>query len=116
MPNRQIPSQYRQISAEILAELQQIVGKSYVFIDDETRKTFSKDYTEDLEFYPEVVIKPSTAQQVADILKVCNKNNIPVTPRGAGTGLSGGALPVYGGVSLSMERFNKIIEIEPFFR
>jgi len=61
---------------------------------------------------PDVVAKPGTTQEVSELLKVCNKYRIPTTPRGAGTGLSGGALPVKKGVVISMERFNKIIEID----
>jgi glycolate oxidase len=58
------------------------------------------------------VVKPRTAKEVSEILIICNNDNIPVTPRGAGTGLSGGALAVHGGVILAMERFNQIIEID----
>src|SRR5205085_2911523 len=70
------------------------------------------DETEDLHFLPDVVIKPSGAEEISAILKICNQFKIPVTPRGAGTGLSGGALPHLGGVLLSTERLNKIIEID----
>lgn len=73
---------------------------------------YAHDHTEDLSYYPEVVLRPSTAEEVSRILKLCNDNNIAVTPRGAGTGLSGGALALYGGVVISMDRFNTIIEID----
>ncbi len=63
-------------------------------------------------FLPEVVVKPSTAKEVSAVLKLCNEHKIPVTPRGAGTGLSGGALPHLGGVLLSTERMNNIIQID----
>ncbi|REJ83646.1 MAG: FAD-binding protein [Bacteroidetes bacterium] len=72
----------------------------------------SHDYTEDLRFYPELVISPGTTKEVSDIMKFCNREMIPVTPRGAGTGLSGGALPVHGGIIMSTSRFNKIISID----
>lgn len=81
-------------------------------VDLETLTDYGHDQTEDLHFLPEVVIKPATADEISEILKVCNRFKIPLTPRGAGTGLSGGALPVYGGVVLSTERLNKIIEID----
>lgn len=90
----------------------QIVGEQYVFVDEESKNKYGRDYTEDLVYYPEVVVKPANTKQVADILSLCDTERIPVTPRGAGTGLSGGSLPVYGGVSLSMERFNKILDID----
>ncbi|MES2691151.1 MAG: FAD-linked oxidase C-terminal domain-containing protein [Bacteroidota bacterium] len=73
---------------------------------------YSHDHTEDLCYYPEVVLRPSTTGEISRILKLCNDNQVAVTPRGAGTGLSGGALALYGGVLVSMDRFNKIIEID----
>jgi glycolate oxidase len=90
----------------------QLLGDAYVLLDKEDLAPYSKDYTEDLSFYPDVVLKPATTQDVSAILSYCNKQHIAVTPRGAGTGLSGGALPVKGGISLSMERFNKILKID----
>ena len=60
----------------------------------------------------ELVVKPKTTKDISELMKICYDNNIPVTPRGAGTGLSGGALPVKGGVVLSVERMNDIIEID----
>ena len=73
---------------------------------------YAHDETEDLHYYPEAVVKPGKVDQVASLLKICNEYNIPVTPRGGGTGLSGGALAVHGGLLISMERFNKIIDID----
>jgi len=89
-----------------------IVGESAVFVDEEILSSYAHDETEDLHFLPDVVIKPSSAEEISAILKICNQFKIPVTPRGAGTGLSGGALPHLGGVLLSIERLNKIIEID----
>lgn len=91
---------------------QSIVGAEFVFNDTETISAFAKDETEDLFFAPDLVIKPKTTAEIAAIMKVCNKHKIPVTPRGAGTGLSGGALPRFGGIVLSTERLNSIIEID----
>ncbi len=89
-----------------------IVGEEYVFIDEEILNAYAHDETEDLHFLPDVVIKPRTAEEISRILKICNQHKIPVTPRGAGTGLSGGALPHLGGVLLSIERLNTIINID----
>lgn len=89
-----------------------ILGAGGVFSDEEVLRVYGKDETEDLVHSPEVVCKPETAAQVSSILKYCNEKNIPVTPIGARTGLSGGALSIHGGVGLSMEKFNKIIEID----
>jgi len=104
--------QYEKINAGHLNALAGIVGKNYVFTDSEILTGNSHDYTEDLRFLPEVVVKPRTAEEISGILKFCNVENIPATPRGAGTGLSGGALPVFGGIVISMERFNSILKID----
>ena len=79
---------------------------------DELKNPYGKDETEDLFFKPDLVLIPYNTSQVSQILNYCNQNKIVVTPRGAGTGLSGGALPIFGGVILSLEKLNKIIEID----
>lgn len=89
-----------------------IVGDSFVFIDSESLNDYAHDETENLHFLPDIVIKPRTALEISQIMVICNEFKIPVTPRGAGTGLSGGALPHLGGVLLSMERMNLIIDID----
>jgi glycolate oxidase len=91
-----------------------VCGNEFVRTDEETLLRHSHDETEDLKFTPWVVIKPALAKEVSEILKYCNQHKIPVTPQGARTGLSGGALPVKGGVALSTERFNKILKIDEF--
>ncbi|PCJ67813.1 MAG: FAD-binding oxidoreductase [Bacteroidetes bacterium] len=97
---------------EWIQNLKNLLGKN--IIEDETSilKKYASDYTEDLEYLPQVVAMPSTVDEVSKILRFCNENKIPVTPRGAGTGLSGGSLPIEGGVSLSMENFNSILNID----
>ena len=104
--------EYNKITPEILDKLKKISGSENVFTDEETITICSKDETEDLTFAPEVVVKPSSTKQISDIIRLANEILIPVTPRGGGTGLSGGALPVFGGIVMSMEKFNKIIEID----
>jgi len=89
-----------------------IVGTPYVFVDPEVLSHYASDETEDLHFLPDVVLKPATTAEVSAILRICNEYRIPVTPRGAGTGLSGGALPHLGGVVLSLERMNRILRID----
>jgi glycolate oxidase len=93
-------------------QFKNIVGDEHVLYDEESLKHYGHDETELLLFLPEVVLKPSTTEQIAAIMKICNAEGIPVTPRGAGTGLSGGALPHLGGVLLSTEKLNKIIQID----
>src|SRR4030095_4289277 len=100
------------LASQHIDEFKKIIGEKYVFIDGDSLYNYAHDETEDLHFLPDVVIKPSTAEEISGILKICNQYRIPVTPRGAGTGLSGGALPHLGGVLLSIERLNKIIEID----
>src|SRR5438128_2018396 len=104
--------EYNKLNGNILARLKEIVGEQYVFCDEESLYNYSHDETEDLSYKPEVVLKPSSAAEISEILKIANAELIPVTPRGAGTGLSGGALPIYGGIVISMERFNKILNID----
>jgi glycolate oxidase subunit GlcD len=100
------------VTAQHLDELRKIVGSEYVFTDQDSFQKYGRDETENLFFNPEVVVKPRSSQEISAILKLCHDNYIPVTPRGAGTGLSGGALPQLGGVLLSTERLNSILNID----
>ncbi len=103
---------FNKITPAIIEQFKKIVGENYVFTDDESKTNYGQDETEDLFFPPEVVLKPGSAKEISEILKICNKELIPITPIGGKTGLSGGALSVYGGVALSTERLNKIISID----
>ena len=89
-----------------------ICGEKYVITNEEELGDYSHDQTENLHFMPGVVLKVRTAEEISEILKICNKDKIPVTPRGAGTGLSGGSLPNLGGVLIDTSRMNSIIEID----
>ena len=100
------------ITTEHIEIFKKIIGEEFVYIDTETLDFFSRDETEKLQFIPEVVLKPRTTNEIAEILKICNQYLLPVTPRGAGTGLSGGALPHLGGVLLSTERMNEILHLD----
>jgi glycolate oxidase len=100
------------LAVEHLEAFKNICGEKYVFVDEEVLHNYAHDETEDLHFLPDVVIKPGSANEISAILNICNQYKIPVTPRGAGTGLSGGALPHLGGVLLSIERLNKIIHVD----
>lgn len=101
---------YSKVTPEIIESLKRISGEENILISE--LENYSHDFTEDLVFPPEVVIKPSNTRQVSEILKLADEKNIPVVPRGGGTGLSGGALAIHGGICLSMEKFNKILEID----
>jgi glycolate oxidase len=104
--------EFNKITNELIAKILSIVGEEGVITRQSEMEKYSHDETEDLIYYPEIVVKPKKVQEISDILKLCNQHLIPVTPRGAGTGLSGGALPIKGGVLLVMERFNHIINID----
>ena len=80
--------------------------------DFEQRKEYGHDETEDLNFPPSAVLKPASVDEVSKIMRFCYDNEIPVSPAGARTGLSGGALPTHGGILISMEKFNRILEID----
>lgn len=84
----------------------------FCLTDNHSREEYSHDETEDIRILPSFVLKPGTVEEVCKILAYCNENKLPVTPMGARTGLSGGAIPVLNGVALSMERFNKILKID----
>ncbi|MBS1919263.1 MAG: FAD-binding protein [Bacteroidetes bacterium] len=100
------------LRARHIEAFKKITGEQFVISDEESLTHYAHDETEDLHYMPEVVIKPRTTEEISAILKICNAEKIPVTPRGAGTGLSGGALPHLGGVLLSTERMNSILEID----
>jgi len=104
-------SQYQSVEQNDIAFFENLLGE-FCHITEEHRASYGHDETEDLLFLPEVVLRPNTVEHVSDILRHCYERGIPVTPSGARTGLSGGALPVHGGVALSMERFNRILEID----
>ena len=93
-------------------QFKRIVGDAWVFADEESLAKYAHDETENLHFPPDIVIKPRSAAEISAIMVICNESRIPVTPRGAGTGLSGGALPQLGGVLISTERMNTIINID----
>jgi len=108
-------SSYRPVTPRIVEEIRSIVGSSYVIAEDRERlEAYSHDEIPDHRYahMPEVVVLPRTAEEIAAILRLANREMVPVTPRGAGSGLSGGAVPLYGGIVLSSERQNRILEID----
>ena len=100
------------LTMQQVEQFKQIVGGQYVLADEESLQHYGHDETENLLYLPEVVLRPRTAEEISAIFKICNEYKIPVTPRGAGTGLSGGALPQFGGVLISLERMNAVIDID----
>jgi len=107
-----VENTYNKLNLEILNALGAITGPDDMLTSDEQLERYGQDETEDFVFKPEVVLRPRTVEQISQIMKIASAQRIPVTVRGSGTGLSGGALPVYGGIVISMERFNRILEID----
>ena len=104
--------QYNKFSNGLLNKLQLVFDKKFIFTDKGVLENYSHDETENLSFPPEVLLKPGSTEEVSTIMKFAYENNIHVTPIGARTGLSGGALSIHGGIGLSMKRFNKVISID----
>ncbi len=104
-------STYKPIDAQDIHYFQSLLNER-CFVAQEVRSDYGHDETEDITIVPDVVLKPETTAEVSEIMRYCNAHSIVVTPSGARTGLSGGAIPVFGGVALSMERFNKILSID----
>ena len=105
-------SAFVQPGEDDLRQLSQLLGKDGLSTEVDALRSVASDYTEDLEFFPAAVVYPASAAEVAAVLAFCNARNIAVTARGAGTGLSGASLPVYGGISLSTSRLNRIVHID----
>ena len=106
---------YAPLTPSIIDELREIVGEAHLISDEPgAMEDYAHDEVagEEHAHMPEAVVKPQTAEQISRILKLANRERIPVTPRGAGSGLSCGAVPVYGGIVLSLERMNRILEID----
>lgn len=103
---------FNRVTSDDIQQLRKFVGDDFVLVEQEALIRYGSDETEDLNFPPDVVVKPANTAEVAEIMKWAYARTLPVTPMGARTGLSGGALPVFGGIALSMERFNQILEID----
>ena len=103
---------YAKIDERTIASLRQIVGPNNLITDHDTLENYSHDETPLYKSMPEVVLKPTSTDQVSQVMKLAFDLNIPVTPRGGGTCLSAGAVPVHGGIVLSLEKMTKIKEID----
>ncbi len=99
------------ISEQIINELQSIVGSENTFTSKADRICYSYDATQQ-SYLPDVVVHPGSTAEISRIMKVANREKIPVFPRGAGSGFSGGSLPTKGGIVLCTERMDRILEID----
>ena len=100
------------LQSTIIAELNRLVGEGGVFSDDEQVRTYESDGLASYRQKPEVVVLPQTTEQVRDIVRLCNQEHIPFVPRGSGTGLSGGALPVSGGILIGLSRMRDMLSVD----
>ena len=111
---------FNELTPELLVAFEAIVGPAHVLTAQRAEAAatadayadYGRDHTEDLHFAPDVVLCPGSAEEIGAIMRLCHAHRLPVTPRGAGTGLSGGALPIHHGVVLSTERLNQILQID----
>lgn len=106
------PESYKSVDASDRKYFKSFLKDHQVIWEEEERKDYGHDETEDFQFDPDLVLKPENSAEVSRIAKYCNEQSIPLYSSGARTGLSGGALPVYGGVVLSFERLNRILDID----
>ena len=103
---------YKNVDNTLLLKFSSFLDKNNIVENKEQKLKYAQDKTEDLVYLPELVLIPENTEDISKIMKICNEEKIPITVRSTGTGLSGGALPVRGGILISMEKFNKIIEID----
>ena len=108
-------NKYNPVTEAIIEKLKSIVGEKYVICGDkDALEAFSHDEIPDRRYahMPDVVVRPRTTEEISAIMKLANTEMIPVTPRGAGSGMSGGAVPIHGGIVLFVDRMNSIIELD----
>ena len=106
---------YNAVTPAVVEALRAIVGDAHViYADAERLEPYSHDEIHDARYAhrPECVVRPATVAEVAAIVKLANRERIPVTPRGAGSGLTGGAVPVHGGIVLHVDRMNRILDVD----
>jgi len=104
---------YGRVTKKVLGRLKGIVGEENVFtVRDELEKYSCDEMPVPKRFMPEVVVKPENTVEVLKVLSLANKEKIPVTPRSGGTGLSGGSVPIHRGILLSLEKMNRIVEVD----
>lgn len=106
------PTAHPPLPTAFLTGLQALLRPADVLLDPEQLRAHGHDETEDLSFPPQVVVRPRNTAEVAAVVKLCAAHRVPITPMGARTGLSGGALAVHGGLGLSMARMNAIVDID----
>lgn len=104
--------QYGKVDDSLVAGLEKELGTDLVFYDEDVLEAYSRDQTKGLEVCPDVVIRARKTEQIQTAVRIANEKRIPVTPRGLGYGLSGGAVPIYGGMVISTERMDNVIDLD----
>jgi glycolate oxidase len=109
----EVDMEYKKATPEIVEELRKIFGERNVLTEAEKIEPYAYDEGgKQFTYMPDVVVKAENEEEIAQLMKLANREHIPVTPRGAGSGLAGAAVPLYGGIVLSLEKMNKILEID----
>ncbi|RKD31544.1 FAD-binding oxidoreductase [Thermohalobacter berrensis] len=103
---------YKKIDKNDIDFLISVCGEDRVFTGDEINEDFSHDELAGIKKYPDVLVEVKSTEEVSKIMKYAYENNIPVTPRGQGTGLVGGAVPLYGGIMINLSTMNRILELD----
>jgi glycolate oxidase len=105
---------YGKVTGAVVEELRGLLGARNVICDAERMEAYSHDETSAEEYghMPDAVVTPTSTEEVAAVVRLANRERIPVTPRGAGSGLSGGAIPSLGGIIVSLEKMNRVVEID----
>ena len=101
-----------EVPANVRAALEAVLDRAGFLVDEEQRKHYGHDETENLQYPPSVVVRPTSTEQVAAVVRICAEHAIPITPIGGRTGLSGGALCVHGGVGMALDRMNAVVAID----
>src|SRR5258706_14314205 len=101
------------MNPRVIAELRAIVGADGIFTERAQLRTYETDGLASWRQVPEVVVLPTSTRQVQGVVRVCHREHIPFVPRGSGTGLSGGALPVPGCVVIGLSRMRQILDVDP---
>lgn len=103
---------YKTIDKKYIEYFISILGKNRVLVGDEISEDFSHDELGGIEKMPDVLVEANTTEEISKIMKYAYENNIPVVPRGSGTGLVGASVPIYGGIMINLTKMNKILELD----
>ncbi|MCA9944644.1 MAG: FAD-binding oxidoreductase, partial [Anaerolineales bacterium] len=104
-------AKFNPVSKAVLAELTAVLPPDQISTAEAERQLRAQDMSQHDAHLSEVVVWPSNSQQVADVLRIAHENHIPVTPWGAGSSLEGNSIPLFGGITLSLERMNQIVAL-----